>query len=382
MTSKKILMACLHYWNSPYQVASHHLARKFAGAGWKVAYISSPITPLHFFKGFQDNLLERLAIWKKGTMNDIRKNIWTYTPFSLIAPDNRPLLRNRFIIDKWNCFTYPTLLNVIKQNGFGRVDMLYLDNFYHAFWLDSIEFTTSVYHMADNYSAFPGYSHSFAAVEKRLVQKSDCVLFPSQSMESYVKSMHPKKCEFISNGVDVEHFSAVRHKLPFEYRNISSPIAVYVGAIEKWFDFELLKKTATALNTISFVLIGSKARATKKLSGLPNVYLLGSRNWQHLPAYLQHADVGIIPFNTKAYPDLINPVRPLKLFEYFASGLPVVSMKWNELRNINSPAVLCETGDRFIEQLAEIVKIKHNKDEFQNYASKYDWGKIFLTYPV
>ena len=81
---------------------------------------------------------------------------------------------------------------------------------------------------------------------------------------------------------------------------------------------------------------------------LSNVIFVGAVERDRLPAYLNHADVGIIPFNCRDFLPLIEPVRPLKLYEYMACGLPVVSVAWQELRQMNSPAWLAETIDEFI----------------------------------
>jgi len=67
-----------------------------------------------------------------------------------------------------------------------------------------------------------------------------------------------------------------------------------------------------------------------------NVHLLGSRPYAELPGYLQHADLGLLPFNN--HPG--NAARsPMKLYEYAAAGLPVVARRTPELERRNEPFV-------------------------------------------
>ncbi len=44
--SPTVAMGCIHPWGGPLTVGSHHLARCFVRHGWRVAYVSAPLTPL------------------------------------------------------------------------------------------------------------------------------------------------------------------------------------------------------------------------------------------------------------------------------------------------------------------------------------------------
>jgi hypothetical protein len=93
-----------------------------------------------------------------------------------------------------------------------------------------------------------------------------------------------------------------------------------------------------------------------------------------LPAYLQHADVALIPFDTTGHGDLIRHVHPLKLYGYLASGLPVVSSDWEEIRNIKSPAVLCGTPGEFVEAVSAAVAERGDRRGRIAFAQANDWG--------
>src|SRR6185436_5209115 len=54
----------------------------------------------------------------------------------------------------------------------------------------------------------------------------------------------------------------------------------------------------------------------------PNIKLLGRRPYAELPAFCKAFSVGLMPFVLK---ELTRYVNPIKLREYIAAGLPVVS---------------------------------------------------------
>ncbi len=103
------------------------------------------------------------------------------------------------------------------------------------------------------------------------------------------------------------------------------PIAGYYGALANWFDYALVEATARLRPDWSFVLIGPDhdgSLARSKLDRLPNVHALGPRPYTALPGYLHRFDVATIPF---AINDITLATSPLKLYEYFAAGRPVIS---------------------------------------------------------
>ena len=253
-------MACIHFWGSPLQVSTHHFARKFAQAGWQVAYVSAPITPLHLAKGLQDNLPERYAQYRNGGRYDLEDRLWSYVPLALAAPANKALLRSRWLLDQWYRLTLPALRKQIANIGFDQVDVLYLDNFYHGFWLQVLNYDTSIYHMVDDYSAFPGYSAAFAAAEHQLVQSVDVVAYPTYGIGRLVERLPARDSLLLPNGVDSDHFINAETSLPVEFIGINAPIAIYVGALEHWFDSELLLKTAQALPNVTFAIIGAAGK--------------------------------------------------------------------------------------------------------------------------
>jgi glycosyltransferase involved in cell wall biosynthesis len=129
----------------------------------------------------------------------------------------------------------------------------------------------------------------------------------------------------IPNGVDVEHFRRPRARpkdLP------RSPVAVYVGSLhDSRVDVELVVDVARALPTVNLVFVGPNslsAASQAALEGLSNVFLVGPRRYDDVPAYLQHADVVIVPHRISPFTESLDPI---KAYECLAVGTPTVATR-------------------------------------------------------
>lgn len=368
---KKALFATSNYWNSPFQVGTHHIAKELVRKGWEIAYISAPISPIHRIFSPTKEFYDRYDIYKKGGETFEDGKVWSYVPGALLTPNNKPILRSEFIYNNWNKFSYPNIKKLIELKNFREVDLLYFDNGLQNYLLDFISYKKSVFRMADKNSGFSNSTNALENAETKLSQSVDRVLYTAHTLEEHVNSLEPKDTLYFPNGVNLAHFLGGKEQ-PIEYKSINKPIAVYVGAIEEWFDFNLFNEMAKRMPDIAFVVIGPDKLAKQHINEIENVHILGRRSYDQLPAYLQYANVGIIPFNAKEYAHLLDYVNPLKLYEYMVSGIPVVSSKWKELELINSPAQLAENSDQFIDAIKEAVK-DTDKEKYISFAKQHSW---------
>lgn len=370
----RALMACSNDWDSPFQVGSHHLARGLVRAGFEVAFLSDPISPWHLMRGWSNDLERRFAIYGAGGKFDLDGRLWTYVPGAFLTPHNKPILRSQAVQRHWHRWTFPSLGALIKKRGFAGVDLLYIDSIQQAFWLDLVEHRRSVYRVADYNPHFEKYTPAARIMEERVARRADFVVYPSHKLRDYVVDLGAEKSLLLENGVDYEHFARNRPQPPQEYRSLKGPIAVYVGVIPEWFHFDWIEKAAALLPDMHFVLIGPDKLARKRLGGLSNVHVLGVRPYATVPGYLQHAHVGMMPFNVEQNPRGVEVLQPQKLYAYLASGLPVVSADWENIRNLNCPARLCGTTEQFVRALREVTSKPVDHERNRRYATPFDWS--------
>lgn len=372
-SGKKILMACGNYWYSPFQVGSHHIARGFAAKGWEVAYLSDPISPLHLLGGNSSDLSVRYDLYRSGGRSEEEGHIWTYVPGALLTPHNKPILRSRSVHRHWDQLTLPRLKSVLTCNGFDKVDLLYFDTPNYLCMSTLIEYKKAIFRVADRFIGFSKCTQAMKEMEKELVEKVDYVVYTARALEEYVKEMHPQNSFHLPNGVNFKHFVEER-EIPDEYVNIPKPIAVYVGAMDQWFDYRLVNEVAKRMPEVSFVFIGPDKLARERIEKRKNVYVLGARSYSIIPAYLKYADVGLIPFDVEGHSTLVNSIHPLKLYEYMACGLPVVSVDWEELHTIHAPAFLATGVEAFCKGIRQAVCCGMEKRKnYIEFARAQDW---------
>ena len=127
----------------------------------------------------------------------------------------------------------------------------------------------------------------------------------------------------IPNAVDVEAYRLPRSR-PSDLPD--GPIALYVGTAHRdRIDLDLCVATARAIvGRGRLVLVGPAPLDPPHRRRLEEagVILLGPRDRALVPAYLQHADVLVVPHVVTPFTDSLDPI---KLYEYRAVGRPVVS---------------------------------------------------------
>jgi glycosyltransferase involved in cell wall biosynthesis len=131
--------------------------------------------------------------------------------------------------------------------------------------------------------------------------------------------------------------------VPFT-RNAGDVVAVFAGAFRAWHGaihlVEAIRRLhARGRHDIRAVFIGEGPelpRVRQASTGLDGITLIGAVPHEDVPAILAAADIGVAPFDVAAHPSLAHEFHwsPLKIFEYMASGLPVVAPRIARLADI------------------------------------------------
>lgn len=374
MKSRKALVIGVHHWHSPLRVGTHYIARYLMELGFQVAYLSAQVTPLHRYLPQSEDLDHRRAVNVAGGVYEREGDLWHYVPSALLAPDNRPLLSSSLVLNYWHVLSMPNVIRKVSSAGFADVDVLFLDSIYQNFWLSAINHKISAYRIADNTSGFSGYSKTARSVERRLISQVDTVFTASRRTGAYAEMNGAKSVKFLSNGVDLARFNNPVSLPDLNLPDLKAAVAIYIGAFEYWFDHQTVVQLARQIPDLTILLIGPLETLPSGYEQLQNVILVGAVPAEEIPAYLSLADVGLIPFNVAQYPTLLNDVNPIKLYEYMAAGLPVVSNRWKELENLNSPAKLVDSREQFVEAVSEITRQTNSGQSERDYANQHDWS--------
>lgn len=374
-TPRRAIWATSQHWQSQSRVSAHHYARLLAESGWRVMYLGHPVSPLHRLKS-RSRLAtqQRWREWKNGGDLDVQGRLRHYTPMTLLPPHNSPILRGPMVLKRWQNFTQPGVMSYLKAHGFDRADLIVVDSERYGFLFDAVPASLRVLRLVDSLAGFRTTAASWIEHEQELIPRADHVVVTSKLLMQDAQRAGAKRLTFVPNGVEFDRFSGHQWAVPAEYAIIPAPRALYVGAVEHWFDDALLAHAAARLPNVSFVIIGGGDNPLKMASKLANVYRLGPRSYESVPAYMRHAQVGLIPFRVDA---LTRTVNPIKLYEYMACGLPVVSSDWEELELLDSPATLCRTTDAFATAVKSAIDHPPSSEALLNFARHANWRRRF-----
>jgi teichuronic acid biosynthesis glycosyltransferase TuaH len=214
------------------------------------------------------------------------------------------------------------VLVAARLNGFSR-PTLWVNDVTYAPLIPRTRWP-SLYDVSDDWLLAPFAAREIARLrrldELALRTADEVVVCSPGLVESRGKD---RPVSLVRNAVDVEHFRRPRSRpddLP------DSPVAVYAGtAHDARIDIELVADVARALPHLTLVLVGPNAlspASLERLERLRNIVLLGPRPYADVPAYLQHADVIVVPHRVSPF---MQSLDPIKAYECLAVDTPTVA---------------------------------------------------------
>lgn len=270
-----------------------------------------------------------------------RKNLYVLTPMVIPLP-SRPWARkvNRLLLLK-------QLRAALRKLPAGPVqlwsftpDISYL--------LGRFKEEKVVYYCVDDHAAFTGYNTSqVLRDEEDLCRRADLVVTTSSTLQEQKAAFNPNTL-LVPHGVDYEHFAAALQSdlaEPADLADIPHPRLGFFGLIRDWVNVDLLAQVARMRPAWHFVLLGDSTVDLTPYRQIANMHFLGRKRYQELPGYCRHFDVGLIPFQVNR---LTHAVNPIKLREYLAAGLPVISTPMPEVMRYKHLIHIADTPETFM----------------------------------
>ena len=209
--------------------------------------------------------------------------------------------------------------------------------------------------LIDDQRTFPGLS---AAYRQRVEEGYEAILRDADMVFSNCEPIRkvfaplrtdihlvPNGCERLDG--DVEAHAALR--------DLPRPIIGYVGNLRDRVNWPLIERIAQAYPDGSIVLVGS-AHGRPEVAAIAerhaNIHMLGVRPYEEALQIMRGFDVAIMPHLQNALSDRMNP---LKLYVYFASGLPIVASAVANIDELAPYIAVADTDDQFMAQLKAVL---------------------------
>ncbi|MCR5202174.1 MAG: glycosyltransferase family 4 protein [Lachnospiraceae bacterium] len=241
-------------------------------------------------------------------------------------------------------------------------------------------------------------------LEHKSYKEADGIIFSFQGGKDYIVDkgwsnevggdVDTSDIGYLNNGVNLEELDKQKEKYILEDKDLDSDKfkVVYLGSISEFNGLDVLVKAAKIIqnrkkNNISILIYGygnqeERLKSLSKKYGLNNLIFKGALDKRYAMSVLSRANINIFTFiNTNL---LKYGVSPNKLFMYFASGKPVLSMirpsydlveKYNVGISVNNnPSIVADA----ILKMSEIDINEYNEycRNARLLAEEYDYDKL------
>lgn len=219
-------------------------------------------------------------------------------------------------------------------------------------YVDVIPAHKIVYYCVDDFSEWPGLDKALVLdMEKALIHKADVFVATSKTLLARL-SCSGKPAHLLTHGVDLELFSSCPdHEYP-GLAGIPVPRAGYFGLFDDRSDKNLIEQLARKMPEVSFVIAGRVETDVQVLRSLPNVHFVGLVPYRELPMLIKGLDLLFIPYLVD---ELSESLSPLKLKEYLATGLPIISTPIAAAREMSDCLSLAEGTDEWCKAIAAVL---------------------------
>ena len=258
-----------------------------------------------------------------------------------------------------NLFLCHDLFSFIKEGN--PVDVFYSTWAKCADLIHSIPHKVVVYDRLDDFTEWESF-------EVQMMKVADLVLTTSQVL--YDKSVKEhNNVHLVRNACDFTHFHNSNLELVYQDK-LTRPVFGFIGALGTWIDKEFLQYIA---DTYTLLTIGPPFGITPP----KNAVNFGMKPYQELPKFYKSIDIGLIPFNTNSR--VAQAANPIKMYEYLASGKPVLAIETVETSLFPGHVYTCKNTGEVKDYVNRILVTEDEKKKMERaiLAKENTWEKRF-----
>jgi glycosyltransferase involved in cell wall biosynthesis len=358
-------------WNAD-PTSKHHVMRRVARTNPVLWVEAAGMRAPQLSSGYDRRRILNKAKAMLRKARHEAEGVWSYSPPALPYPHSRVAqIANN------------ALYRVSIRRQLNRLDLADPDPIICTFvpqcapYIRGMPRSFLIYYCVDKWTEFKGYHReAMERGEEELCREADLVVASARDLAERC-ARYSDNVHYLPHGVDFDHFAGALDPgpLPDDLAFIPEPRVGFFGLLHEWVDLALIGRLADAL-PYSFVLIGSSSEDLSDLLRRKNVFHLGRRPYATLPSYSRGFAAALVPFQLTT---LTASVNPIKLREYAAAGLPIVSSALPEVAAHRDIAT-CVTGDEaWIDAVREAVRTGQDPERRREQSHRVrasDWGGV------
>ena len=207
------------------------------------------------------------------------------------------------------------------------------------------------YYARDDWSELPAREAWWPAIREsyaRIRESGMPVVAVSQTIIDRIEPTGPGVV--VPNGVEPEEWHTAAPDDPRWLASIPHPRALYVGTLDSRLDTEGLAVLAARRPDLHIILLGviGDASSLEPIRGCANIHVLPPTDRAGLVAAIRNSDVCLV---SHVRSELTEAMSPLKIYEYLAGGVPVLSIDLAPVRGIDDRVLLTDSTADFADVL-------------------------------
>jgi len=378
--NRDIVVVGLQPWDIEIGSNCKNIAAEFSKNN-RVLYVNAPLDRFTAIK--QKNkasIIKRKKIIKGELpkIEELQNNLWNLYPQCLI--ESISSLKNNYLFDLLNKRNNKIFAREIKKAidelGFKDIILFNDSDMLRSYYLkELLTPKTYVYYSRDNLVSMDYWKTQGKRIEALHMKKADIVVANSTYLAKLSSQYNPKSF-YVGQGCDVSAFKSENvTKIPEDIKDIKKPIIGYIGALlTVRLDINIIIYIAKEKPEWNVVLVGPEDESFKnsELHKLDNVFFLGNKDGEELPAYLDAFDVAI---NPQILNELTIGNYPRKIDEYLAMGKITIATKTEAMSVFSEHTYLAENKEDYVKLIEKALdeNTKEKEDARILFSNEHTW---------
>ncbi|GAA4840598.1 glycosyltransferase [Algivirga pacifica] len=381
-----VVIQAMPRWDGAYASTSFTIAKELS-KDRLVFYVDHPFTWKDMLnKSAEAQLERRRALWNRQTYHE--KPFKDLPNLVIISPKPVPsinFLPPGSVYNQCRAYNNRLVWNYINMtlDRFAVSEFVYLNSFDPVYSMvdTTKEVLLKIYHSVDYMPGERYIARHGVQAEELFAKQADIVIGTSEPITKRLRKWN-RRAMTIENAADFSMFDEFKGEVPEDMASIPYPRVLYLGNIGLRMDYTMLEDIVSENEGVNFVFAGPensrefKGEALKKYK---NVYFLGRKDYEKVPAYIKGADLCIIPFIRNEY---TRHIYPLKINEYLSMGKPVLVSNFADFSSFKDVVYLYESKEEFQEKMQEALTVdgEDKISERKAVAASNTWEKRMLTW--